>query len=107
MLSLPVGIVPVTHVRAHDDAASAAWNDARVGAGHGSALLEWLLYGWPLRWGGWDGYYDAGTMAGVPVGVQVVGRQWEEERVLEMMKAVDHALGPRDFGPVCWRAQGA
>ncbi|KAI0741898.1 amidase signature enzyme [Daedaleopsis nitida] len=129
VLGLPAGILPVTHVRAPDDTAAAEWTDARVGGGHGSALLERLLYGlgargtlgniagallWPLqvlargcgrgrsRWGG---YYDVRRMAGIPVGVQVVGRKWEEEKVVEMMKVVDHALGPRDFGPFCWREQ--
>jgi hypothetical protein len=35
----------------------------------------------------------------VPVGVQIVGRRWEDEKVIGMMHVVDQALGPRGFGP--------
>ncbi|OBZ73562.1 putative amidase PB8B6.03 [Grifola frondosa] len=52
------------------------------------------------------GWYDAAAMAGLPVGVQVVGRRWEEEKVLGMMRVVDGALGERGFGPGSWSAQG-
>lgn len=37
--------------------------------------------------------------------VQVVGKKWEEEKVIEMMKVVDQALGPRGFGPGSWSKQ--
>ena len=46
--------------------------------------------------------YDPELMAGLPVGVQIVGRLYEDEKVLEMMKVVDEALGDakeRGFGP--------
>lgn len=46
--------------------------------------------------------YDPELMAGLPVGVQIVGRLYEDEKVLEMMRIVDEALGPakeRGFGP--------
>jgi len=36
--------------------------------------------------------YDADAMHGLPVGVQVIGRRFEEERVLQAMKVVEHAL---------------
>ena len=36
--------------------------------------------------------YNALEMAGLPVGVQVVGRRLEEEKVLAGMKAVKEAL---------------
>ena len=105
VLNLPVGVVPVTHVRP-TDVATVEWTSARVGGGHGSPILERLLYGWADRNGhGWGGYYNPVKMSGIPVGVQVVGRPWEEEKVVEMMKVVDHALGPRDFGPFCWQEQ--
>lgn len=38
------------------------------------------------------GVYDAEAMHGLPVGVQVIGRRFEEERVLQAMKVVEHAL---------------
>ncbi|KAF9240451.1 amidase signature domain-containing protein [Melanogaster broomeanus] len=48
--------------------------------------------------------YDAEAMHGLPVGVQVVGRRLEEERVLQAMKVVEDALEecgrkftPREF----------
>ncbi|KAF9220805.1 amidase signature enzyme [Gyrodon lividus] len=48
--------------------------------------------------------YDAVAMHGLPVGVQVVGRRFEEERVLQAMKVVEDALvecgrgfTPREF----------
>jgi Asp-tRNA(Asn)/Glu-tRNA(Gln) amidotransferase A subunit family amidase len=37
--------------------------------------------------------YDADKMHGLPVGVQVVGRRLEEEKVLAVMKRVEDALG--------------
>ena len=37
-------------------------------------------------------YYDADEMAGLPVGVQVVGRRLEEEKVLAVMERVEDAL---------------
>lgn len=39
------------------------------------------------------GIYDVEKMKGLPVGVQVVGRKWEEEKVVGMMRVVDRALG--------------
>lgn len=45
-------------------------------------------------------FYDAEAASGMPVGIQVVGRKWEEEKVLAMMRVVDEALGEdRGFGP--------
>lgn len=37
--------------------------------------------------------YDATAMHGLPVGVQVVGRRLEEEKVLSLMQRVEDALG--------------
>ena len=41
-------------------------------------------------------------MKGLPVGVQIVGKSFEDEKVVAMMKIVDDALGPRSFGPTAW-----
>jgi Asp-tRNA(Asn)/Glu-tRNA(Gln) amidotransferase A subunit family amidase len=38
-------------------------------------------------------HYDADKMHGLPVGVQVVGRRLEEEKVLAVMKRIEEALG--------------
>lgn len=36
--------------------------------------------------------YDAESMHGLPIGVQIVGRRLEEEKVLEGMKVIQSAL---------------
>lgn len=36
--------------------------------------------------------YDADKMHGLPLGVQIVGRRLEEEKVLEGMKVIEEAL---------------
>lgn len=41
--------------------------------------------------GAWAGY-DADAMHGLPVGVQLVGRRYEEEKVIEVMKLVERLL---------------
>ncbi|KAH9166728.1 amidase [Lactarius sanguifluus] len=88
----PVGVVPVTRVDATRDALSDVW---RAAPGNGSKLLEDTLYG-P------NGAYDASAMEGLPVGVQIIGEAWGEEKVLAVMHVVDAALGPRGFGPGTW-----
>lgn len=42
-------------------------------------------------------FYDADAMHGLPVGVQIVGRRLEEEKVLAIMKRVEDALGPQKY----------
>lgn len=41
-------------------------------------------------------YYDADKMHGLPVGVQVVGRRLEEEKVLAVMKRIESVLAAQD-----------
>jgi Asp-tRNA(Asn)/Glu-tRNA(Gln) amidotransferase A subunit family amidase len=41
--------------------------------------------------------YDATEMHGLPVGVQVVGRRLEEEKVLAIMKRIEDALGDQKY----------
>ncbi|KAL1941132.1 hypothetical protein VTO73DRAFT_7344 [Trametes versicolor] len=109
----PVGTVPVTRVRT-TDVPTPEWTDARVGRGHGSAFVEGLLYGTTAgaekdskeKGRCTTGFYDAAKMAGLPVGVQIIGRRWEDEKVIELMRVVDAALGPREFGPGVWKGQG-
>jgi Amidase len=88
----PVGVVPVTRVDAARDGLSDEW---RAAPGNGSKILEGDLYG-P------KGAYNAQAMEGLPVGVQVVGQPWGEEKVLAIMHVIDAALGPRGFGPGSW-----
>jgi Asp-tRNA(Asn)/Glu-tRNA(Gln) amidotransferase A subunit family amidase len=87
-----VGVVPVTRVDPARDDLSEEW---RAVPCEGSKVLDGKLYG-P------NGVYDPLAMKGLPVGVQVVGKPWEEEKVLAMMRVIDAALGPRGFGPGSW-----
>jgi Asp-tRNA(Asn)/Glu-tRNA(Gln) amidotransferase A subunit family amidase len=41
--------------------------------------------------------YNANDMHGLPVGVQVIGRRLEEEKVLTLMERVEEALGDDKF----------
>lgn len=90
MVDSPVGIVPVTRVDPSKDQLTTAWFE---GPGHGSKLFERELFE------GKKAVYDPKKMKNIPIGVQIVGRKWEEEKVIAMMHVVDKALGPRNFGP--------
>lgn len=41
--------------------------------------------------------YDAEAMHGLPVGIQIVGRRLEEEKVLAIMKRIENALGDERY----------
>jgi len=90
MVDSSVGIVPVTRVDPSKDELSEGWFK---GPGHGSKLLERQIFE------GKSPVYDPKKMANMPIGVQIVGKRWEEEKVVSMMHVVDQALGPRGFGP--------
>jgi hypothetical protein len=92
----PVGSIPVTRVDPKLDALTEEWTVRGEGKGQGSSQVEARLYGK-------GGIYDVEAMAGLPVGVQIAGKSWEEEKVIEMMKVVDRALGERGFGPGSYR----
>ncbi|OLL22051.1 Fatty-acid amide hydrolase 1 [Neolecta irregularis DAH-3] len=74
VLDYAVGSVPVTRVT-EKDTTSAAYDSWK-------GVVHWYMYK----------IYDAKKMSGLPVGVQVVGRVLEEEKVVGMMKIVDSAL---------------
>lgn len=75
LLDLPAGVVPVTTVAAHEQSYEGA-----------SDRLERKA----------DRFM--GGSAGLPVAAQVVGRPWEEDRVLAAMAAVEAVVAPRpDF----------
>lgn len=77
-LDYAAGVLPVTHVDARVDAVLASWKPRN--------MIEKRAYR----------QYNSHTMEGLPIGVQVVGRKLEEEKVLEGMKRVKGAL--RDQG---------
>jgi hypothetical protein len=89
-----VGCIPVLRVDPAKDQLTEEWT---TGPGHGSPILEAELYK------GKNPVYNPEAMQGIPVGVQIVGRKWEDEKVISMMHVVDHALGPRGFGPLSWK----
>ena len=90
----PVGVIPVTRVDPTLDQLTDEW---RTASDHGSKLLEAELYGK-------NPVYNPELMKGLPVGVQVVGRKWEEEKVIAMMHVVDKVLEKKrtGFGPGSW-----
>ncbi|POS70545.1 amidase [Diaporthe helianthi] len=77
ILDYTAGIVPITHVDQALDCLPAGFNTKKLNAvAQGAYKL-----------------YDAEAMQGLPVGVQVVGRRLEEEKVLAVMKRLEDALG--------------
>lgn len=128
MVDSSVGVVPVTHVDPLKDILTDEWLDGSElrsrrkstsaetkpkppqsesnptslypydkSGPHGSRMIEERLYN------GDHPIYDAKAMAGLPIGVQIVGRCFEDEKVVEMMKIVDNALKTArrepSFGP--------
>lgn len=80
-LDYSAGVLPVTHV---DKSKDQLPTDFRLKKLNGIAQGAYKLY-------------DADAMHGLPVGVQVVGRRLEEEKVLVIMKRVEDALGEDKF----------
>eukprot|EP01117_Protostelium_nocturnum_P011702 TRINITY_DN4258_c0_g1_i1.p1 TRINITY_DN4258_c0_g1~~TRINITY_DN4258_c0_g1_i1.p1 ORF type:complete len:371 (-),score=119.00 TRINITY_DN4258_c0_g1_i1:53-1165(-) len=80
LLDYTVGVVPASAVDATVDKMDQHpdwFNQDRQ-----KSLLEKITYG----------YYDPDVQDGAPLGIQIVGRKYEEEKVLKMMKVVDDAL---------------
>lgn len=76
LLDYSSGILPVTHVDAKIDALPKDFNAKKLnGVARGAYK-----------------HYDSVVMEGLPVGVQVVGRRLEEEKVLAIMERVEDAL---------------
>ncbi|KAJ7180615.1 amidase [Mycena filopes] len=87
VVNSPCGAMPVTRVDPAKDMLTEEWTKAPS-----PSLVERRLYF------GRNPVYDPVKMKGMPVGVQIVGRKWEDEKVLAMMQVVDTALGG-GFGP--------
>ncbi|KAH7018515.1 amidase [Microdochium trichocladiopsis] len=81
LLDYTAGIIPVTHVDKDLDKLPPSFDIKKLnGVAQGAYKL-----------------YDAEDMHGLPVGVQIVGRRLEEEKVLAIMKRVEDALGDDKF----------
>lgn len=81
-LDYSAGVLPVTTVQPTLDALPPAAEFARTPEYARMGTLARDVYG----------LYDAQKMEGLPVGVQVIGRRFEEEAVLAGMRAVEEAL---------------
>ncbi|KZV95528.1 amidase signature enzyme [Exidia glandulosa HHB12029] len=92
LLDFPTGVIPVTRVDATEDVVTSEW--LATGPSAANPVFTEVSGATPL--------YDAKAMSGLPVGVQIVGRRWEDEKVLAMMRIADDALGKRSFGPGSW-----
>jgi len=90
VLDLPAGCLPVTRVNPSLDAVTEDWFQ---GPGHGSSLFENGIFK------GQNALYNPESLAGMPVGLQVVCKKWEEEKLLQVMSLIDDILGERGFGP--------
>lgn len=77
-----VGVLPVTRVDLSRDVVP----DNFLAGSPGSRILERRVYS------STDPAYDAAKMHGLPVGVQVVGQAWQEEKVLKVMELVERLV---------------
>lgn len=91
--------MPITRVDKSKDGLPEGWN--APSDANGSPTLFGKMYG------GKTPAYDAEALHGVPIGLQLVGKHWEDKKVIEMMKVVDSALGQRGFGPGMWGGKTA
>jgi len=64
----------------------------------GSAILERGLYSGKTT-GGAPLYDVSQAQRSLPVGVQLAGAPYEDEKVLAILRELDAALGQRGFGP--------
>ena len=135
VVECPVGVVPVTRVNPAIDTLPPDWLEQgrKSGSVMGtksvdrpdgqkiletatrtpSNLIENAVYGQGRRWlqplDDPVPVYDVEKMKGLPIGVQIVGRPWEDEKVVHVMEILDRALGERGFGPGLeedWRSEG-
>lgn len=87
-----VGVIPVTRVAAELDALSDKLKQEKIEKA-GSRLLAKEYY---------STVYNPTAMQGLPVGIQIVGPAWHEEKVLQIMEVLDDALAKKQgrlFGP--------
>jgi len=75
-LDYTAGILPVTHVDAKLDQLPSGFNIKSLNRVARGAYM----------------HYDPVAMEGLPVGVQVVGRRLEEEKVLAAMQRIEYSL---------------
>lgn len=81
LLDYSAGVIPVSHVDPAKDSLPAPYKTVlkQRGSDHAIARGAWM-------------HYDAAKMAGLPTAVQIIGRRWQEEKVLGCMEVVEKAL---------------
>lgn len=77
-----VGVIPVTRVDAELDALPDKLKQEKISKA-GSHILAKEYY---------HSVYNPTAMQGLPVGIQIVGPAWHEEKVLKMMEVLDEEL---------------
>ncbi|KAI0228438.1 hypothetical protein L0F63_005981 [Massospora cicadina] len=86
VFDLPAGVLPVTQVDPKLDKLNPhTWYTEQLGPNVTPEWLHTLMYS----------IYDANAISGFPVGVQVVGRQFEDEKVLAVMQLIESLLNQR------------
>lgn len=80
--------LPVTTVKPELDAVTSEWRAEwpKISGTNSFGIINEIVYN------GKKPLYDAQKMAGLPVGVQIVGKTWEEEKVLAMSEVLANAL---------------
>lgn len=78
LLNMPAGIIPVTHLDKDIDTVSP---DFKVANGVEQAAYD---------------IYDPVSMHGLPAGIQIVGRRYQDEEVLKAMEQIQEALEKAD-----------
>ncbi|ODH38574.1 hypothetical protein ACO22_02274 [Paracoccidioides brasiliensis] len=92
LLDYSCGVLPVGHVDAVVDAIDRSpTKSAREKKNAYKRVLREAGEDNAVAMGAWK-YYDSQKMHGLPTAVQIVGRRWEEERVLGFMEVVERAL---------------
>lgn len=101
MLDYTAGVIPTGHVDAVKDVLVTPDGKVATKKNAYKGILKHLGADNAVSRGAWK-HYNAQAMHGLPTAVQVVGRRWEEEKVLGYMDAVEMALsaykGPNGEG---------
>ncbi|KAF8325793.1 amidase signature enzyme [Cantharellus anzutake] len=63
---------------------------------HGSKMIEAGVYYGSM---GEPKAYRPDEMEGLPIGIQIIGRPFDDEKIIALMSLIDGLLGERGFGP--------
>ena len=78
------------------DSGNAAESPPEGSGPHGSKMIEASVYYGSM---GQPKAYRPDEMGELPVGIQIVGRPFEDEKIIALMSLIDGLLGERGFGP--------